>query len=150
MSISLSRGISTNCKEDEERPSKRSQVSTVKAIKSTWPNRIDERVRVLDVSDGGVERQAEADRVAQTFLEAHGIQQQHVPEKIVDTAVSVRAELTRAGAPPSYFTWTLAAARWTAGLRSGWSCCSDPTGQDAELGCLLPPTGLATATHPSG
>lgn len=127
-----------------------SQVSTAKVLKSTWPDRIDERVRVLDVSDGGVARQAEADRVAQTFLEAHGIQQQHVPEKIGDTAMSVRAKLTRAGAPPSCFTWTPAAARWTAGLRSGWCCCSDPTGQDAELGRLLPPTGLATATHPSG
>lgn len=40
-----------------------SQVSTAKALKSTWPDRIDERVRVLDVSDGGVARQAEADRV---------------------------------------------------------------------------------------
>lgn len=149
MSISLSRGISTNCTE-EERPSKIRQVSKLKALKSTWPNRIDERVRVLDVSDGGVKRQAEADRVAQTFLEAHGIQQQHVPGKIGDTAVSVGDERARAGAPPSYFTWTPAAARWTVGLRSGWSCCSGPTGQDAELGGLLPPTGLATATHPSG
>lgn len=125
-------------------------MSTVKALKSSWPNRIDERVRVLDVADGGVERQAEADRVAQTFLEAHGIQQQHVPEKTGNRVVSVRACSCVFGAPHSYFTWTPAAERWTAGLRSGWSCCNDPTGQDAELACLHSPTGLATATHPTG
>lgn len=46
---------------------------------ANWPHRVDERVGVEDVAGGGVERQAEAERVAQALLQAHGPQQQHVP-----------------------------------------------------------------------
>lgn len=42
--------------------------------------RIDERVRRLDVTEGGVQRQAEADRVVQAGLKADWSGKNHVPE----------------------------------------------------------------------
>lgn len=51
----------------------------------------------------------------------------------------------RPGVP--VFTWTPAAERPTARLRSHWSCRSDPTGRDAELGWRLSPTAPAAVTH---